>query len=117
MTSYTTPYSLPIIEFTDKIKDSAVPTKLGQDINDLATATNAALEANKADATTKYGGLPARVAAVEAKQHVACVRLESGKWVWDTAAGTHFVIPDHTGALIVRPTAAPVPAATSKLDW
>jgi hypothetical protein len=58
-----------------------------------------------------------RLDAVEAKQSVKCVRLESGVWVWDTVAGTHFVIPDHTGALIVRATAQPVPAATPALNW
>jgi hypothetical protein len=52
-----------------------------------------------------------------AKQVVKCVRLESGKWVWDVATGTHYVIPDHTGALVVRATAQPVPASTPALNW
>lgn len=47
-----------------------------------------------------------------------CVRLEAGKWVWDTVAGTHYVIPDHTGALIVRATAVPVPNPTiPEFNW
>lgn len=59
-------------------------------------------------------GIPARLTAIETKK---CVRLEAGKWVWDTVAGTHYVIPDHTGALVIRATAVPVPAATPALNW
>jgi len=79
----------------------------------IAFTSGAAYSAANWDASSQDG----RIGAVEAKQAVKCVRLESGKWVWDTVAGTHFVIPDHTGALIVRATAQPVPAATPALDW
>lgn len=75
-----------------------------------------------------YGDLPNRVSATEAQLNtletslegqlaVKCVRQEAGHWVWDTVAGTHYVIPDHTGALIVRATAVPVPASTPELNW
>lgn len=58
-----------------------------------------------------------RIGAVEAKQAVKCVRLETGNWIWDTVAGTHFVIPAPDGSLVVRVTAQPVPATTPVLNW
>lgn len=66
---------------------------------------------------TDIAAAQATASDAKAKQAVKCVRLETGKWVWDLAGATHFVIPDHTGALIVRATAQPVPAATPALDW
>ena len=81
-----------------------------------------------ANADTKNAEQDARLTSVEAKntvqdgrlgavEPVKCVRLESGAWVWDTAAGTHYVIPDHEGSLIIRATSRPVPAATPVLNW
>ena len=78
------------------------------------TAITAAKTEAIADSTTKYGGLPTRVTAIETKK---CVRLEAGRWVWDTVNGTHYVIPDADGALVVRATAIPIPAATPALNW
>lgn len=49
-----------------------------------------------------------------------CVHLEAGKWVWDGpngAAATHYLIPDHTGALVARATPFPTPDATPSLTW
>lgn len=137
MTTYTTPDSLPIIEPTvDLIKDGAEVSALAGDISALATATQAALaaravtaasdattKANAAqaaaieDATTKYGGLPARVTDLEGMQPIKAVRLEAGKWVWDLVGATHYLLPDETGALVARATPWPVPAATPSLDW
>lgn len=142
MTTYTTPDSLPIIEPTaDRIKDGAEVSALAGDISALATATQAALadraataeadattkaDAAKAaaqeaainDATTKYGGLPARVTALEVLRPVKAVRLEAGKWVWDLAGATHYLLPDETGALVARATPWPVPnPITPSLDW
>ena len=52
MTAYTTPHSLPLIEpGVDKIKDAAEVSALAGDINQLANATNTALEAAAAAAT------------------------------------------------------------------
>ena len=192
-----TPGGIPFPLVDDKIKDGTSPSALVEDLKTLALGADAHAHSTAdtaktdaiADATTKYGGLPARVAATEAKnaaqdtaiatkadsghthdrishagaearldssgqfQYVnpsgervwqvqaagslthgkvpwarlteipagalpaKCVRLEAGKWVWDTTAGTHYVIPDHTGALIVRAAAVPVPAATPALNW
>lgn len=59
-----------------------------------------------------------KIDALSAKQPVKCVRLEAGKWVWDTTNGTHYVIRDWLdGSLVVRPTAQPVPATTPALNW
>jgi hypothetical protein len=52
-----------------------------------------------------------------AQRIIKCVRLESGAWVWDTAAGTHYLIPDPDGSLIVRATSQPIPAVTPVLNW
>jgi len=82
-----------------------------------ADATNAAQDTRLNLVEAKNTAQDGRLDLVEAKQSVKCVRLESGAWVWDTAAATHFVIPDHTGALVVRATAQPVPAATPALNW
>ena len=73
----------------------------------------------KTDGVLSHGNVPwARLTGIPTDLiPVKCVRLEAGKWVWDTVAGTHYVIPDHTGALIVRATAVPVPAATPALNW
>ena len=49
-----------------------------------------------------------------------CVHREGGTWVWDgpgASASTHYVIPDHTGAYVVRPTPFPTPLATPAFDW
>ncbi|MDA4893041.1 hypothetical protein PFZ55_39885 [Streptomyces sp. MS2A] len=49
-----------------------------------------------------------------------CVHLEGGKWVYDGPDGlaaTHYVLPDDTGALIVRPTVWPVPQSTPAFNW
>lgn len=76
MTTYTTPYSLPIIEpSVDLIKDGATASALADAINRLSNsastgldqAKTAAITAAISDATTKYGGLPARVTAAEDK--------------------------------------------------
>jgi hypothetical protein len=75
--------------------------------------TGATYDGTKWDSSAQDG----RLGAVEAKQLVKCVRLESGKWVWDTVAGTHYVIPDAGGAFVVRATAQPIPTATPSLDW
>lgn len=58
-----------------------------------------------------------KIVDLEAGQSKECVRLEAGAWVWDTVSGTHYVIPDVDGSLVVRATAIPVPAATPALNW
>lgn len=68
-------------------------------------------------AATKNTEQDGRLGVVEAKQPVKCVRLESGAWVWDTSAGTHYVVPDADGNLIIHATAQPVPASTPVLNW
>lgn len=50
-------------------------------------------------------------------QPIKAVKLEAGQWVWDLANATHYLLPDHTGALIARPTPFPVPDATPSLTW
>lgn len=73
---------------------------------------------------------PAIIAAAEAAVAAAlanaeirprkCVHVEAGKWVWDGPDGlaaTHYVLPDDTGALVVRPTVWPVPGATPEFTW
>lgn len=49
------------------------------------------------------------------------VRREGNAWVRDVPGGpnaTHYTIPDHTGAYIVRATPFPVPSATAlELNW
>lgn len=55
-----------------------------------------------------------------AKSVVRCIRREAGKWVWvgpDAPTATHYLIPDHTGALVVRATPLPTPLASPALDW
>lgn len=59
-------------------------------------------------------------ALIKAGSPRKCVHLEAGKWVWDgpdSAAATHYLIPDISGALIARPTAIPIPGATPSLTW
>lgn len=58
-----------------------------------------------------------KIVELEAGQSKKCVRLEAGAWVWDTVSGTHYVIPDVDGSLVVRATAIPLPAATPALNW
>lgn len=62
-------------------------------------------------------GVPTRLNAIEGKQAVRSVRLESGQWVWDLVGGTHYAIPDHEGSLVVRAKPWPTPATTPALDW
>lgn len=75
-------------------------------------------------ALTTDAELDARVAGLVEELHLAtavkCVHLDGGAWVWDgpaAAAATHYVLPDDTGALIVRPTPFPTPLATPALNW
>lgn len=56
-------------------------------------------------------------AALNAATFVKSVRLEAGKWVWDLTGATHYLIPDHTGALIARPTPRPTPDVTPSFTW
>lgn len=72
----------------DKIKDGSSPSALADDFASLASSADAAITAGvqeaKDDATTKYGGLPARVTAVENKntqQDERINSLEVHKWV------------------------------------
>lgn len=50
-----------------------------------------------------------------------CMHLDAGVWVWDGPNGalaTHYILPDHTGALVARATPFPTPSAsTPGLDW
>lgn len=49
-----------------------------------------------------------------------CIHREGGTWVWDGPSGlgaTHYLLPDHTGAYVVRPTPFPIPLATPALNW
>lgn len=49
---------------------------------------------------------------------VKCVRREAGAWVWDrTAAATHYLLTDHTGAYVVRASPHPIPDATPSFTW
>lgn len=60
------------------------------------------------------------IAAADLVQLVKCVHLEAGKWVWDgpdAPAATHYVLPDDTGALVVRATPFPTPLAAPALNW
>ncbi len=63
----------------------------------------------------------AAVAAMAAELRPAkCAHREGGEWVRDDADGplaTHYLIPDHTGAYVARPTVWPVPAANASFDW
>jgi|GEM_PF-1448002 len=48
------------------------------------------------------------------------VHLESGELIYDppgSALATHYLLPDHTGELVARPTLWPVPASTPELNW
>lgn len=85
MTTFTNPHSLPLIEpATDKVKDSTEPSALAGDINALAASVNSALGQVKSDvitdATTKYGGLPARVTAVESKNLAQDTAIAAAHW-------------------------------------
>lgn len=67
----TTPRGVRYPTELDKIKDGSSPSALADDFRDLAATADAAIAAgvNEAvnDAQGKYGGLPARVTAVEQK--------------------------------------------------
>lgn len=85
--------------------------------SDIAAArTNGAADA-KAYTDSESLKDRTRLTDIEAKQVIKCVRLESGSWVWDTAAGTHYLILDLDGSLIVRASAQPIPASTPVLNW
>lgn len=46
--------------------------------------------------------------------------ITAGELIYDppgSAFGTHYLLPDHTGELVARPTVWPVPAATPVLNW
>ena len=48
------------------------------------------------------------------------VHKEGADWIWDPnggAASTHYVLFDHAGAAVIRPTPFPTPAATPALNW
>jgi len=81
----------------------------------IAFTSGATYSAANWDSSAQDG----RIGTIEAKQAVKCVRLESGKWVWDvTAAATHYIIPDDTGQPVIRATPWPVPNPTTPvLDW
>lgn len=83
-----------------------------------AAADTATLNSAKSYTDGQVSTDRGRLTSIEAKQAVKAVKLEAGKWVWDiSSAATHYVIPDHTGALVVRATPWPVPAATPSLNW
>lgn len=93
MTQYTSPDNIPVTEITDIIASStenlrlrmnaiAVATQQGLDASrqTIATGDATTLQAAKDDATTRFGGIPARVTAVEQKntqQDGAIVAAES----------------------------------------
>ncbi|KQR43437.1 hypothetical protein ASF87_16740 [Microbacterium sp. Leaf161] len=96
----------------------------------LNKATQALPAAIRARVIAELAADPTIIAAMEAGAENAiatklalakCVHLESGKWVWDGPNGslaTHYLLPDHTGSLVARPTPFPVPSATSPaLTW
>jgi hypothetical protein len=107
-------------------KNSAQDTTLadhGAWLTDLATADEQAvsrmedIEAKDTAQDTAAAALAARVTAGAA---VKSVRLESGAWVWDLTAGTHYLIPDDTGQPVIRQTPWPMPLpapANPALNW
>lgn len=86
------------------------PTVSGVEAPDVPLVVNRALNAIDADVESlsqRFGpALPDK-----------CVRREAGAWVWVRAGATHYLIPDHTGALVVRPTPYPIPDAAPSLTW
>lgn len=115
---YFGPYQVYKIEGLETVARVSDWDKLNVSVNNaVALAESNAKAYTDGKDTDNRSAWAAADAVLAAKQAVKAVRLEAGKWVWDLAGATHYVIPDHTGALIVRPTAQPVPAATPALDW
>ena len=120
-------YCAPRWGFMVALPDGTTPISTG-DMPKVNPITGEGIYMDAQEWNALYGTLPDRVSATETQLNtletslegqlaVKCVRQEAGQWVWDTVAGTHYVIPDHTGALIIRATAVPVPAATPALNW
>lgn len=110
--------------------DAATDTTMAYTVNTPGTSTRDAIIAL---ITPVAAGIiasnPTLIAAVEALLDDALtaklsltksVYLDGGKWAWRVSgspAATHYVLPDHTGAQIVRPTPFPTPAATPAFNW
>lgn len=87
--------------------------QMAEDIDDFLLPSNAHFLALVTDA------VELALSAIEVKP-VKCIHREAGKWVWDgpgSPAATHYLLPDHTGALVARATVWPAPTATPVLNW
>lgn len=79
----TTPKGIKYPLSSDVVKSSASPSALADDFKELADSTDAAIAGGVIeainDATTKYGGLPSRVTAVENKNTAQDLRLNANE--------------------------------------
>ena len=103
---------------TDSTMATAVDT-LGSRTRDAVQALVASLIAGE-EVVADAAAAAVAAAILPVFGLAKCVHRDAGVWVWDgpaAPAATHYLIPDETGALIVRPTPFPTPLATPALDW
>lgn len=128
-----TPHGIRYPDGASKVKDFGPEMKiLAEDLDDLVWNGTGAIaeeivrqevEVQLSESQTVIDAAEAAVDNAVAGRQLApvkCVYLDGGKWVWDDpprTLSTHYVIPDDTGALVVRPTVWPTPGVTPVLDW